>query len=279
MKFFIRNLFRWLLLSFVWLALSSLDFYRLELSELSGNTLFWRALMAMIDTMIISLLIVKSRKNGPALMTVLFLSLFGMKTVLTVVEAVYLPMLRPLIMPLLINGLVASVLFVVIAVLVWNGGYTGSQDASQSTLNWRKPWYQWVWKLPLSALIWMVLFVVFGALVFLNVANYFDPQALANYSNMDMPSWVLGFQGLRALLWLGLTLPLIVQINGTKLQVAGLVASTFAGWMGSNLLMAVDLPAGLRFAHLLEVGGESFVFGFVIVYLLAGRQQKKSTQV
>ena len=279
MKFFIRNLFRWLLLSFVWLALSSLDFYRLELSELSGNTLFWRALMAMIDTMIISLLIVKIRKNGPALMTVLFLSLFGMKTVLTVVESVYLPMLRPLIMPLLINGLVASVLFVVIAVLVWNAGYAGSQDASQSTLNWRKPWYQWVWKLPLSALIWMVLFVVFGALVFLNIANYFDPQALANYSNMDMPSWVLGFQGLRALLWLGLTLPLIVQINGTKLQVAGLVASTFAGWMGSNLLMAVDLPAGLRFAHLLEVGGESFVFGFVIVYLLAGRQQKKSTQV
>jgi len=255
MKFFIRNLFRWLLLSIVWLALSSLDFYRLELSELSGNTLFWRALMAMIDTMLISLVIVKSRKNGSALMTVLFLALFGMKTVLTVVESAYLPMLRPLIMPLLINGLVASLLFVVIAVLVWNAGYAGSDEANQSTLNWRKPWFQWAWKLPLSALVWMVLYVVFGALVFLNVANYFDPQALANYSNLEMPPWVLVFQGMRALFWLGLTLPMIVQFNGTKFQVAGLVASTFAGWMGSNLLMALDLPAGLRFAHLLEVGG------------------------
>lgn len=278
MKFFIRNLLKWLLLSFVWFALSNLDFYRLEISDLSGNTLFWRALMAMIDTMLISLVIVKSRKNGPALVTVLFLALFGMKTVLTVVESAYLPMLRPLIMPLLINGLVASLLFIVVSVLVWNAGYESSNEANNKVLNWRKPWFQWAWKLPFSAVIWMILFVIFGALVFLNVANYFDPQGLANYNNLDMPSWVLPFQGLRALLWLGLTMPLIIQLNGTKFQVAGLVASIFAGWMGSNLLLALDIPAGLRFAHLLEVGGESFVFGFVIIFLLAGRQQKDAAE-
>ena len=235
--------------------------------------------MAMIDTMLISLLIVRSRKNGPALITVLFLALFGMKTVLTVVESVYLPMLKPLIVPLLVNGLVSSLLFVVIAVLVWNAGYESSRQDNEIALNWRKPWFQWVWKLPLSAVVWMILFVVFGALVFLNVANYFDPQALANYNNLDMPSWVLPFQGLRALLWLGLSLPLIVQLSGSKFQVAGLVASTFAAWMGSNLLPALDLPAGLRFAHILEVGGESFVFGLVIVFLLAGRQQMGAREV
>lgn len=264
---------RWALLSFVWLALSSLDFYRLELSELSGDMLLWRALMAMIDSMLISLVIVKSRKNGTALMAVLFLALFGIKTVLTVVESAYLPMLRPLILPLLINGFVASLLFVVIAVLVWNDSFTRSNEENEMVLSWRKPWSQWAWKLPLSAVIWMILFVFFGALVFLNIANYFDPQALADYGNMDMPSWVLPFQGLRALLWLGLTLPMIVQLNGTKFQVAGLVASTFAGWMGSNLLLALDLPEGLRFAHLMEVGCESFVFGSVIIFLLAGRQR------
>ena len=278
MKFFIKNTARWLLLSFVWFALSSLDFYRLELTDLSGHMLCWRALMAMVDSMLISLVILKSRKNGPGLMAVLFLAFFGLKTVLTVLEAAYLPMLRPLILPLFVNGLVASSLFVVIAVLVWNSGNVGLDEISQSTLNWRKSWFQWVWRLPLSALVWMVLFVIFGALVFLNVASYFDPQALANYSNLDMPSWVLGFQGLRALIWLGLTLPMIVQLNGTKLQIAGLVASTFAGWIGSNLIMALDLPAGLRFAHLLEVAGESFAFGFVIIFLLAGRQQKGVAQ-
>lgn len=234
--------------------------------------------MAMIDAMLISLVILKSRKNGQGLMVVLFLAFFGMKTVLTVLEAAYLPMLRPLTLPLLVNGLVASSLFVVIAVLVWNSGNVSRDEVPQFSLNWRKSWFQWVWKLPLSALVWMVLFVAFGALVFLNIAGYFDPQALANYSNLDMPSWVLAFQGLRALIWLGLTLPMIVQLNGTKLQVAGLVASVFAGWIGSNLIMALDLPAGLRFAHLMEVGGESFVFGFVVILLLAGRQQKGTAQ-
>ncbi len=234
--------------------------------------------MAMIDSMILCLVVEKSRKQGLRLMVVLFPALFGIKTILTVVEATYLPMLRPMVAPLLINGIITSSLSIMIAVLVCNTRYTEQTEENQSKINWHKPWYQWLWQFLAVAIVWMMLFVGFGAFVFLNVAKIFDPQALATYSNLDMPSWVLPFQGLRALLWVGLTLPLVTQLDGSKRNVASLTGCLFAGWIGSNLLLALDLPAGLRLAHLLEVGGESFVFGLMMVLIFSKKRKPLSTE-
>jgi hypothetical protein len=38
--------------------------------------------------------------------------------------------------------------------------------------------------------------------------------------------------------------------------------------MGANLLGPTGLPAGLQVAHFVEVFGESFVFGWIVVGLL-----------
>jgi len=43
--------------------------------------------------------------------------------------------------------------------------------------------------------------------------------------------------------------------------------------MGSNMLLAFDLPAGLQYAHLVEVMAECFTFGVLVFLILARKGQ------
>ena len=122
----------------------------------------------------------------------------------------------------------------------------------------------------------MVLYVFFGGLVFMNLARLIDPQALATYANLNMPDWVLPFQGLRSLLWVVISWPLISQFGGSRSSVMGLTGAMFGVWMGSNLLLALELSTGLRYAHLVEVMLECFVFGILVVLLFAKKPKPTS---
>ena len=103
--------------------------------------------------------------------------------------------------------------------------------------------------------------------VFMGLAKMIDPQALAKYANLDMPSWVFPFQGFRAVIWILLALPLVKQLKEQKINLAVMTGCIFAFWMGSNLLLAFNLPTGIRYAHLVEVMVENFVFGGLTVLI------------
>ena len=216
----------------------------------------------------------RSGKSGIRLAVVIFLAVFGMKIVLTVVEATYLPDLQPIVLSLLINGLIASLLWSLTAVALVDG-FTDNSESSdlQEKPEWRQKWYQWILKSMLMGIIWMVLFVFFGGVVFMNIARLIDPQALAIYTNLAMPDWILPFQGLRAIIWLVFAFPLLIQLHGKYTQVLFLSASIFAIWMGTNLFMGLEIPAGLRYAHLAEVMAECFVFGALVFLIFARRDQ------
>lgn len=266
---------KWILLSMLWFVLNSLDFSRLQLNDMQQSALIGRALMSILDSMVLCWVLAKSSKRGYQLAIVIFLAIFGMKILLTVVEATYLPDLQPLVLPLLINGVIASLLWSLTAVAL-TAGFT--EDTAFSDVEekpeWQLKWYQWILKPLLLAIIWMVLFVFFGAVVFMNIAKLIDPQTLASYTNLAMPEWILPFQGLRAIMWLVVALPLLMQLNGKYNRVLFLSGSIFAVWMGSNLFMALDLPVGLRYAHLAEVMTECFVFG-VLVFLIFARRSRR----
>lgn len=267
---------KWILLTLLWFVLNTIDFSQLQLNDLRQSALIGRALMSMLDALILCWVLAKSGKRGIRLAVVIFMAVFGMKIVLTIIEATYLPDLQAIVLPLLINGAVASLLWSLTAVALADG-FTENTESSdlEEKPDWRQKWYQWILKPLLVAIIWMVLFVFFGGVVFMNFAKLIDPQALATYANLAMPDWVLPFQGLRAILWLALALPLLMQLYGKYNQVLLLSGSIFAVWMGSNLLMALDLPAGLRYAHLVEVMLECFVFG-VLVFLMFARKSQRA---
>lgn len=260
---------KWLLLSILWFVLNSIDFVHLQLNNMSQTAIIGRVIMAIFDSVILCWILAKSRTFGMELVAVIFLALFDVKILMTVIEAVYLSDLRPLVMAILLNGLIACLLWSTTAVAL-TVGFTQNEPnpINNDQINWIQKWFQLLYKLLLLAMIWMVLFVL-GGLVFMNLAKMFDPQAFSNYSNLDMPAWVLPFQGLRALLWILLALPLIKQLKGKKIGLMIISGCIFAIWMGSNLLLALDLPIGLRYAHLVEVMVENFVFGGLAVLIFA----------
>lgn len=266
--------FKWLLLSLLWFVLNSIDFSQLQLNDMSQSAMIGRTIMSLLDSLILCWVLARSSKFGLSLAFLIFLAVFGMKIVLTVVEATYLPDLRPIVSALLINGFISSWLWVLTAVAL-TVGFTEKTEIFdlQEKPVWTQRWFQWILKPLLLAIIWMVLFVIFGGIVFMNIAKLINPVALSSYANLEMPAWVLPFQGLRAILWLLLTVPLLSQLYGKYNHLLFLTASMFAVWMGSNLFLALELPAGLRYAHLVEVSTSCFVFGVLVFIILARRRQ------
>lgn len=255
-----KRLMRYLLLVFIWLALNLIDFYHFQLIYTTQRELLGRFLMVVVDVAALTVLLSHCRFRGWRLVGVVSVALFGVKTFLTVIEAVYLPILLPLTETLLVNGLISSLIFVVTAVFIL-GLFEREEQENHRSSRIQMDWYHWLWKLPLTSFFWMFLFALFGALVFLNIASLLDPAGLNNYSNLNMPAWVLPFQGFRAMIWLLLTLPLLAQLSGSKKQLVWVVGLVMACWMGSNLLAAGSFSLGLQLAHLAEVCGETFVFG------------------
>jgi len=274
MKIFRNWFLKWLLLSVLWFVLNSIDFLQLQLNEMNQPAILGRAIMSVLDSLILCWILAKSSMYGYALAFRIFLAVFGMKIVLTVVEAVYLPDLRPIITPLIFNGVVSCLLWVLTAVAM-TVGFVENSDPSEriEKLEWKHEWYQWILFSIILALVWMVLFVMFGGIVFINVAKLIDPIALETYTHLDIPAWVLPFQGLRALLWLVVALPLLSQLQGKYGQAMILSACIFAGWMGSNLCLAINHSAGLQYAHLVEVMAECFTFGVLVFLILARKGQ------
>jgi hypothetical protein len=125
----------------------------------------------------------------------------------------------------------------------------------------------YVWRLPIAGVCYAILYVLFGACVFLPIASQLAPEALAAY-NIELPAWVLPFQVLRAMLWALLTLPVMKMLMDRKIKVGLTISLLYAVLMGANLLRATDLPFGLRLAHLMKVTGANFCFGWIVTALL-----------
>jgi hypothetical protein len=86
-----------------------------------------------------------------------------------------------------------------------------------------------------------VLFILFGASVFLPLARRLAPADLEEYSNLEMPIWVLPFQALRGVPWAA-ALPAIRMMKGRWWETELAVALLFSVLMGANLLRPTGLP-------------------------------------
>lgn len=68
-----------------------------------------------------------------------------------------------------------------------------------------------------------------------------------------------------------LALPLMRMMKGRWWESGLVVALLFSLLMGGNLLRPAGLPVGLQMAHFVEVFGENFIFGWIVVWLLHRR--------
>jgi len=261
-----------IVLTFILFGLYSIDFLGLSLVEEAQVAPATLLLVSLLHAAVLSWPILRSRWTGWRLVGAIFLVFYGVTTFMVAIEAVYLPEALPpdLVVKLVVNGAITAAVFSVLAVLI-HGRMSGGEEPREANRRLVMPWTQWVWKLALIGFSWVVLFILFGALVFLPLAGRLAPAALEEYTNLEMPAWILPFQALRAVLWAALTLPVIRMMRGHWWEAGLAVALLFSVLMGANLLRPAGLPVGLQVAHLVEVFGENFVFGWIVVWLLHRR--------
>ncbi len=239
-------------------------------------------IISAINTLLIMAVITTSRYSGWRLMAALAVSYYGVATFMTQIETWYflagITVDDALILPLFLMGLPVALLFIPLAVFVLGKGRTAEPV---SILPGQVLIKEWVWRLAVIALIYLVIYWLAGYFI-----AWQNPELRAFYGSpgeavpffahtlatlRDDPGLFL-FQILRGLLFSGFALPVVF---GSKLGKWGTAVLT--GLFLSLPLSVVQIienplipQAGVRFSHMIETLISTFIFGIIAALLLRG---------
>lgn len=237
--------------------------------------------VCILETLVLAYIILRSRWAGWRLMTGVFVAFYGVTTFMTQIEsAVFITRLPPGMLPrLFLMGALIAAPFSVLAVLIL-GKRRADLAATEPNPRLVMPRGEWAWKLAVIALAYVVLYFTFGYFIAWRnpaVREYYggtDPGSLLAQMGHVLSStpWLVPFQILRAMLWVGIALPVIRMMKGQWLETALAIGLLFSVVMNTQLLLPNPyMPEGVRMAHLLETASSNLVFGFFVGWLLTRR--------
>jgi hypothetical protein len=235
------------------------------------------AIVVVADTLLITALVLTSRWGGWKLALSLAVAYYGLATFMTQIETWYFLTdltVGPDVLPrLFLMGLPPAFVYIPIAVWVLGKGRAQTDAAPNPALT--MPASQWIWKLAVIAVVYLVLY--FSAGYFIAWQNpelrafYGQPgDALPFWTQITSDPWLFAFQILRSLLWTLFTLPIL---RGSKVNtwwtalLVGLLLSVPQN-IGHTLPNPLIPIASVRLSHLIETASSTFVFGLVITWLL-----------
>ena len=232
-----------------------------------------------IQSAILSHIILRSRWAGWKLFAAIAVVFYGVSTLMPQMEsAVFIKRLPAGTLPrLFLMGAIIAVPFSALAVLVL-GKRKHRDVASERTERLVMPINEWVWKLALIALVYVILYFTFGYFIAWRVPAvreyYGGGDAGGFFNNMrsvlrDTPG-LIPFQALRGLLWALLALPIVRMMRGRWQETALALGLLFGVLMTAPLLLPNPfMPEAVRLTHLIETASSTFIFGFFAGWLLA----------
>lgn len=260
------------LLLFVCFSISSLVVGLTDVAQTAdsmGTTMV--LVMCFLDTIVLSYPIIRSRWIGWRLVATIFFVLYGVMTFQSQIETVvfleYLVEIVPaeMIPKLFAQGAVTAALFSPLAVLI-HGRMKGAEQSQESNQRLIMPWTEWFWKLVLTAVVYVIVYILFGMFVFMPLAG---EAAQEYYSNLQLPAWIIPFQMVRGIIWAALTLPVIRMMKGRWWEAGLAVALLFSVLISASLLIPTEImPEAVRLAHFVEVFSSNFLFGWAVVGIL-----------
>jgi hypothetical protein len=213
-------------------------------------------------------------------------SFYGVFTFLSAIEAVYFgPVLG---IPsedfagLFLSGLATALVFVPLAVVILGKGRANTDTAIASNHRLTMPVTQWLWKLTAIAVIYPVIYALFGFFI-----AWQNPNLVAMYNGGTNPDvfnagQMLTLQVFRSMLWVLFAVPVIKMTRGKTWQVAIVVGLLYSLPMAFSLVLPNPyMPdASARLSHLIEITLSNFLFGWIVTYLLLWRpgQASESTE-
>ena len=238
-------------------------------------------IIGVANVTIISVLILTSRWHGWKLALSLALAYYGAVTFLMQIETWYFLSaitVGPELLPLLfLMGIPPAFIFIPLA--VWILGKWRSTETPGGSSALVIPLKQWVWKLAVIAVVYLVLYWMAGYFI-----AWRNPELRAFYGHpgeaapfithtlntlRDDPL-LFPFQMMRALLWVACALPVM---RGSKVKpwwTAVFVGLLFSVPQNIGHILANPLIplASVRLSHLIETASSTFVFGLIVVWLL-----------
>lgn len=229
--------------------------------------------VSFLYSIVLSYPIIRSRWFGWPLILTIAIVLFGIMTLLSQIENIvylqYLVDIVPagMIPKLFLQGAIVAVLFSPIAVLVHGKMKQKNLYIQRANTRLVMSIGQWIWRLALLAIIYVLLYLGFGMLVFQPLAGDAFQQY---YVGLEMPSWILLFQALRGLIWVALALPIIRMMKGAWWEAGLAVSLLYSVLMGGLLLLPNPfMPEVICRAHFIEILISNFVFGWIVVWVLS----------
>ena len=193
----------------------------------------------------------------PQLDVIIFLNIF-----VDIIDVTLVP-------KILVQGAIVAAIFIPIAVFTFGKMRGKGEDNSIPENNDRMSRIEWIVKLTVIAISYIILYVAAGSLI------AFQNPALSEYYGgiiqkmSEVGVWMLLLQGVRALIFTGVALPIIKFMKGSWWKAGLAISMLFAFLMaGAMLVPNAFMPDSVRFSHFLELFIENFIFGWIIAWLL-----------
>jgi len=246
-------------------------------------------LVCLLDTAVLSYLVMRSYWAGWRLAAGIFVVFYGVTTVMSQIEtAVFLPHLPEGVLPRLFAlGALVAAPFSVLAVLVLGKGKAGRAGAAPGN-RLAMTAGDWAWRLAVISLAYVLIYFSFGYFVAWKseaVRTYYggidEGSFIAQMETiLTRTPWLVALQLGRALLWTALAVPIVRMIDGSRWESALAVGLVFSVLMNAQLLLPNPfMPDAVRMVHLVETATSNLVFGALIGWLLAPQRRRPPTLV
>jgi len=238
-------------------------------------------IMALVNLIVITALILTSRWSGWKLAVSLALAYYGTVTFLMQMETWYFLSsitVSPQLLPrLFLMGVPTAFLFIPVVVWVLGKGRATVDASPHPALV--MPVRQWIWKLAVIVVAYLVLYWGAGYFIawqnpalraFYGQAGEALPFFTHTANTLHHDPLLFLFQVFRALLWVLCALPVICGSKVNPWWTALLVGLLFSvpqniGHIIANPLLPI---ASVRLSHLIETASSTFIFGTIVVWLL-----------
>ncbi len=219
-------------------------------------------IVSLIDSLVLTYLVLRSRWYGVKLMAGVFLVHFGTQTFMSQIETLYfigaVKMPLDMVMRVIATGFLRALIFAPVAVvLLGRLKGTPSPDNDRALV---LPRAEWLKRFAILAIVYVVVYFLFGYFV-----AYHWAETIAYYSGTFATDWVLPvFQFLRGLMWAALALPMVKMLRGSVWPKCLAIGLTFAVLLASGVIFPNPyMPAPVRQAHFVELSSSMLTYGVI----------------
>ena len=245
-------------------------------------------LVSLIDALVLSILILRSRWHGLKLVAAIFTLQFGIETFMTQIETLWFNSAVQMEAPEFINivaaGALRALIFAPLAVLILGKMRKPASPKAQEAASLPPHWGM---RFAALAVFYVVVYFGFGYFVawqweetraFYTGTTDIKPLLTHFADFFAEDPLIIPFQLLRGTLWALLALIIVLMTTLNRWQASLAVGLTFTALLSMPLGLFPNpyLPPAVAWSHFVEVSTSMLLFGAVAGWVLHGRRSSES---